>query len=38
MWELTRAYWCFLPYFALVSFLAVMSVRERPGKKDEANR
>lgn len=32
MWELTRAYWVFLAYFALVSFLAVMSLLERPAK------
>ena len=25
-------YWSFLPYLALVSFLAVMSIREKPVK------
>ncbi len=32
MWELTRDYWVFLSYFALISFLAVMSLREMPVK------
>jgi len=28
MGELIRAYWSFLPYFALLTFLTLMSVRE----------
>ncbi len=33
MGDFIRAYWSFLPYFALLSFLAVMSAREGTPRK-----
>ena len=33
MGEFIRNYWSFLPYFALLSFLTVMSVREGKARK-----
>ena len=30
MWDFIVRHWCFVPYLALLSFLAVMSALERP--------
>jgi hypothetical protein len=32
MSDFVSNYWSFLPYLTLVSFLAVMSILEKPGK------
>jgi len=34
MLQVVSRYWSFLPYLALVGFLTIMSVIEKPGKMD----